>query len=179
MLTELLKNAFRATVENHYSTSSSSAIPPVRITISAPTKVRPSDPAYLSMRLRDQGGGVPPSFLPRIFSYAFTTAGRLASSSSSSTTGGSGWHDEYDEGGGGGPYAAQHMGGAAAIGGSVEGGANLFGEITGKGLQTGLGSIAGLGYGLPMSKLYAQYFGGSLDLLSVDGWGEGLHLSQP
>lgn len=38
----------------------------------------------------------------------------------------------------------------------VNGDASLFGEITGKGLQTGLGTIAGLGYGLPMSRLYAK-----------------------
>jgi 26S proteasome regulatory subunit T1 len=35
---------------------------------------------------------------------------------------------------------------AIASGGGSDGG-NLFGEIVGKGLQTGLGTIAGLGYG--------------------------------
>lgn len=81
--------------------------------------------------------------MPRIFSYAFTTAGRDA-------------HSEDETGGG--PYAAQHVGGSAAIGG-VGGGAgeaDLFGEITGKGVQTGIGTLAGLGYGLPMSRLYAR-----------------------
>lgn len=95
----------------------------------------------MSLRVRDQGGGVSPSNMQRIFSYAFTTAG---SSSSSSNADG-------DDGMDGGPYAAQHVGGAAAIdggsGSSSDGGGNLFGEITGKGLQTGLGTIAGLGYG--------------------------------
>jgi len=51
------------------------------------------------------------------------------------------------------------------------GGVDFFGEITSKGIETGLGTIAGLGFGLPMSRLYAQYFGGSLDLFSLDGWG--------
>ena len=92
--------------------------------------------------------------MPRIFSYAFTTASNTDSD-------------------GGGPYAAQHVGGSAAVGGGAStGDGNLFGEITEKGLQVGLGTIAGLGYGLPMSRLYAQYFGGSLDLFSLDGWGE-------
>ena len=153
ILTEILKNSFRATVEHHYKQhghSSTRPIPPVNITISPPPS--PSSP-FLSLRVRDQGGGVSPSNMARIFSYAFTTAGHST-----------------PEDGGGGPYAAQHVGGSAAVGGTSTDG-NLFGDITGKGLQVGLGTIAGLGYGLPMSRLYARYFGGSLDLFSLDGWG--------
>jgi 26S proteasome regulatory subunit T1 len=133
----MLKNAFRATVENHYKlhgSASSSPLPRVQITISPPS---PSLP-FLSIRIRDQGGGVSPSNMARIFSYAFTTAG----------------HDDDDWNGDGGPYAAQHIGGSAAMGSGDDGG--LFGEITGKGVQVGLGTIAGLGYGLPMSQLYAK-----------------------
>lgn len=80
-----------------------------------------------------------PCDLPRIFSYAFTTAR------------GSGTGFDGDEGMGGGPYAAQYIGGVA---GAVEeaeaesvNASGLFGEITSKGLQTGLGTLAGLGYG--------------------------------
>ena len=77
-----------------------------------------------------------PCDLPRVFSYAFTTAR------------GSGTGFDDDEGMGGGPYAAQYVGGVA---GAVEEGTaesgGLFGEITSKGLQTGLGTLAGLGYG--------------------------------
>ena len=29
-----------------------------------------------------------------------------------------------------------------------------------------------MGLGLPLSNIYARYFGGSLDLVSLDGWGE-------
>lgn len=80
--------------------------------------------------------------MSRIFSYGFTTAGQR--------------NDGSEDESGGGPYAAQHVGGSAAIGSGGTGEGNLFGEITGKGLQTGLGTIAGLGYGLPMSRLYAK-----------------------
>lgn len=144
ILTEILKNSFRATVENHYKLrgdASSTPIPPVLITISPPSDDPGlTGPKFMSIRVRDQGGGVSPANMSRIFSYAFTTAGV-------------GSEDES----GGGPYAAQHVGGSAAIGsGGGSGEANVFGEITGKGLQMGMGTIAGLGYGLPMSRLYAK-----------------------
>ena len=87
------------------------------------------------MRIRDQGGGVSPTNLPFIFSYAFTTSGR------------NGDMGEANDESGGGPYAAQAIGGSAAVGGDGVGDGNLFGEITGKGLQTGMGTLSGLGYG--------------------------------
>ena len=141
MLTEILKNSFRATVEHtRLRGANLLSLPPVVITVSPPKRRESSkaESAFLSVRIRDQGGGVLPSNMTRIFSYAFTTAGRGA---------------EIDFGDAGGPYAAQHVGGGAAVGAEDTG---LFGEIAGKGLQTGLGTIAGLGYGLPMSKLYAK-----------------------
>jgi 26S proteasome regulatory subunit T1 len=139
ILTEILKNSFRATVEQHTRLQRAGplSLPPVVITISPPPERRDTGSAFLSIRIRDQGGGVLPSNMARIFSYAFTTAGR----------------GEIEFGDTGGPYAAQHVGGSAAIG---EGDTGLFSEISGKGLQTGLGTIAGLGYGLPMSRLYAK-----------------------
>jgi len=160
ILTEILKNAFRATVERHrhrrhrqhsggdgsgpIASTNQGALPlsPVLITIVPPPRLPGiNKPATLSLRIRDQGGGVAPANMERIFSYAFTTAGRRSSSS----------HDE-DAGDGGGPYAAQqHVGGGGAAGG-----VDFFSEITSKGLETGLGTIAGLGFGLPMSRLYAQ-----------------------
>lgn len=103
------------------------------------------------MRVRDQGGGVSPAHLAQIFSYSFTTAGRATTSPG----GGVGWDDQET---GGGPYAAQHVGGSAAIGGidSMGGAGGLFAEMTGRGVQVGMGTIAGLGYGLPMSRLYTR-----------------------
>ena len=186
ILTEVLKNSFRATVEwhqRHHSASSTDLIPPVIITIASQPRPNASQPLpplsspefpaaaralnpsprYLFLRVRDQGGGVSPENMSRIFSYSFTTAGRGAESH---------WDDE---GMAGGPYAAQHMSGGAAIdaGGSGE---SLFAEMVGRGVQTGMGTIAGLGYGLPMSRLYTRYFGGSLDFKSLDGWGASFSL---
>ena len=41
------------------------------------------------------------------------------------------------------------------------------------------GAIAGYGVGLPMSRLYAQYFGGDLDVKSVEGLGTDCYLHLP
>ena len=42
------------------------------------------------------------------------------------------------------------------------------------------GALAGLGYGLPISRLYARYFGGDLDIKSMEGYGTDafVHLSR-
>ena len=145
ILTELLKNAFRATVEKHLSIhnpTSSRDLPPVLVTISPPPRIpgiiRPS---YLSIRVRDEGGGVPPSNMSRIFSYAFSTAAKDS------------LHDSEI---GGGPYAAQQVGGGAVLNNTGQKGEPLFGDLTSKGVQTSIGILAGLGYGLPMSRLYAR-----------------------
>jgi 26S proteasome regulatory subunit T1 len=160
ILTEVLKNAFRATVEHHrhhhrrqqHNGGDGSGpplpLPPVLITIVPPPRLPGiNKPATLSLRIRDQGGGVAPANMEHIFSYAFTTAGRRRSSGH-----GRGSSHDGDAGDGGGPYAAQQHGG----GGGAAGGVDIFHEITSKGIETGLGTIAGLGFGLPMSRLYAQ-----------------------
>ena len=173
IITEILKNSFRATVDNHYKRNGSSTdaeLPPVLITVSPGIAQGSTNPSFLSLRIRDQGGGVSRENMRRIFSYAFTTAEATLP----------------DDGGAeGGPYAAQYIGGSAVVDG--KGGSNIFAEITRKGIQTGLGTFYGLGYGLPMSGLYARcdrssrkqqnihitlrYFGGSLQFLTMDGWG--------
>jgi len=155
ILTEILKNSFRATVETHHAAAS---LPPVEIIVS-PAPKREDRPAFISMRIRDQGGGVSPSDIRHIFSYAYSTAGRKTALT-----------DNQDDGG---PYTAQAIGGLASMNPTDVGvgEANVFSEIAGRSLQMGMGTIAGLGYGLPLARLYATYFGGSLELVSLHGHG--------
>jgi len=41
-------------------------------------------------------------------------------------------------------------------------------------LKSSLGRIAGLGFGLPMARLYCRYFGGNLELVNMHGIGGGV-----
>ena len=126
VMTELLKNAFRATAEAHLRYSLPD-LPPVSVTIAK------SDRApVITMRVRDAGGGIPPDIVPRVNSYAFTT---VSQDESSSVT-----QQEDDAAG---PYGIQNAGGGVGVD-----------EISG--LQSHTGHLAGLGFGLPLSKLHCE-----------------------
>ncbi|KAH6718275.1 mitochondrial pyruvate dehydrogenase kinase-like protein [Leptodontidium sp. MPI-SDFR-AT-0119] len=157
IITELLKNAFRATVESGRSHE------PIVITIAAEPEsprggstasnqvrdisralddnppIRPfEDPAPgVTIRIRDRGGGISPDVLPDIWSYSFTT-----------------FSDDDDLPGGGSMDALNALSGAGGEG----------------------SSIAGLGYGLPLGRAYAEYFGGGIAVQSLYGWGCDVYL---
>ncbi|XP_051733004.1 pyruvate dehydrogenase kinase, isozyme 3b [Ctenopharyngodon idella] len=109
MLFELFKNSMRATVELYENNSE--RLPPVKAMVTLGKE-------DLSIKISDNGGGVPLRKIDRLFNYMYSTAPtpRLDSSQ-------------------------------AAV------------------------PLAGFGYGLPISRLYARYFQGDLNLYSVEGFG--------
>lgn len=155
ILTELLKNAFRATVENGKERE------PVEITIAASPTVgreaqvdattstrdiphasmlsipKPSTPG-VTIRIRDRGGGIAPEHLPNIWAYSFTT-----------------FSDNE--------IPAQNNGNIDAL--------NAISGASGDS-----SSLAGLGYGLPLGRAYAEYFGGGIAVQSLWGWGTDVYL---
>lgn len=108
MLFELFKNSLRAVVE-HYGTSTDE-FPPLDVLLVMGHE-------DLTIKLSDQGGGIPRSQMDLLFNYMYSTAPQPAAS----------------------------------------------------GLDTP--PLAGYGYGLPLSRLYARYFHGDLMLTSCEGYG--------
>ncbi|CAK4079560.1 unnamed protein product [Aphanomyces euteiches] len=123
MLFEVLKNSMRAVVEFH---GVDNTMPPIKLIVADG-----DDNEDVSLKISDEGGGIPRSALPRIWSYMYTTANEQA-------------------------FAA------------LEGDTPMdFG---------GESPLAGLGYGLPISRLFARYFGGDLQIISMEGYGTDAYL---
>jgi len=124
---ELLKNSMRAVVEKFGEDEvdelgdEADVDPEAGSRISVVISKGSED---LIIKVSDQGGGIPRSGLPYIWSYLYTTAQT--------------------------PHISDDMGPYRSDGGPP---------------------LAGLGYGLPMSRLYARYFSGDLQVVSTDGYG--------
>lgn len=128
ILTELLKNSYRATVEHHKKMGRTTELPPIQITISQGQE-------DISIRIRDQGNGISDDDLHKVFEYSYTTVSKAAEDADSDPS-------------------------------------NIFRNITEMAMQSGVGGpLAGLGFGLPLARMYARYFGGSLTLVSMWGYG--------
>ncbi|KAM0257501.1 hypothetical protein ACHAQJ_004315 [Trichoderma viride] len=157
IVTELLKNAFRASIESKTNEPIVVTIapePPLKQQVGHLPDIKPSSEDLgrfksdaikplddnapgVTIRIRDRGGGIPPDVLPNIWSYSFTT-----------------FSDDQDI-----PGSSGNDGlGAIAT------------------ASTGGSSIAGLGYGLPLSRAYAEYFGGGIAVQSLYGWGTDVYL---
>ncbi|KAL8822156.1 MAG: hypothetical protein Q9191_007101 [Dirinaria sp. TL-2023a] len=152
ILTELLKNAFRATVERGQERD------PIEVTIAASPasgdvsvdaiedQVSPADSSLelghvpcVTIRIRDCGGGISPEIYPNIWAYSFTTFGE----------------DEALD--------------------VSNGNIDALNAISGSGGD--MSSLAGLGYGLPLGRAYAEHFGGGIAVQSLWGWGTDVYLN--
>ena len=158
IITELLKNAFRATVEHGQERE------PIEVTIAASPSTTGSPPVTaesikppqspesagspltsdesipcVTIRIRDRGGGISPDILPNIWAYSFTTFGE----------------DEAMD--------------------VSNGNLDALNTISGAGGDSS--SLAGLGYGLPLGRAYAEHFGGGITIQSMWGWGTDVYLN--
>ncbi|KAJ2721928.1 [Pyruvate dehydrogenase (acetyl-transferring)] kinase isozyme 2 [Coemansia sp. Benny D115] len=164
MLFQLLKNALRATVERHGA--SAGKMPVIKLIMS-------SGDEDVTFKISDEGGGIPLSQMDAIWSYLKTTK-------------------EADI-----PSESERKAAAAAASARQEGAGAADIPDAGNATKTNvvknsaLSSITfmkrasdmplfGVGDGLPMTRQIARYFGGDLDLVSMEGVGTDayLHLSR-
>lgn len=111
ILFELIKNSMRAVVESRKGVYSADDIPELEVMLA-------KGEHDVSIRISDQGGGIPRHVTDNLFHYLYSTAPRPSMQ-----------------------------------------------------LQPEKAPLAGYGYGLPLSRLYARYFHGELILNSYDGHG--------
>lgn len=127
MLQELLKNSCRASVERYMeqggNKSAMAKIPPVKVVIV-------KGAAEVTIKVSDEGGGIPRSTMARIFKFTHSTS-----------------RQEYE--------------------GDTE-----FGTV-----EAGIQHMRG--FGLPLARIYARYFGGELTLKSMEGHGVDAYLYLP
>jgi hypothetical protein len=151
IVTELLKNSFRATAEEGNERE------PIVVTI-APSPELPNDKALrnadqgesrssgavtgmdqavpgVTIRIRDRGGGISPEHYDNLWSYGFTT------------------------------FTEHEVSGVVS---------SVSDPLAGAGAG---GSLAGLGYGLPLGRAYAEYFGGDLKVQTMWAWGTDVYLT--
>jgi len=126
IITEVMKNASRATVEEHVKRSG--RLPAIKVIIV-------DGSTDVTIRISDEGGGIRRKDMDKVWSYLHSTSPTPPLSS--------------------GHEAAQGSG-------------------------SNVPALAGYGVGLPLSRLYARYFGGDLAIKSLEGYGTDVfvHLSR-
>ncbi|ODV90251.1 hypothetical protein CANCADRAFT_104124 [Tortispora caseinolytica NRRL Y-17796] len=119
MLFEILKNSLRAVVEKEGIPADEYS--PVKLIVAAGKE-------DITIKISDEGGGIPRSAIPYVWTYMYTT---------------------------------------------VESTPDLDPDFNKSDFKA---PMAGFGYGLPISRLYARYFGGDLRLISMEGYGTDAYL---
>ncbi|TGO53498.1 hypothetical protein BCON_0122g00150 [Botryotinia convoluta] len=119
MLFETLKNSLRAVVETHGQDKQD--FPVTKVVVAEGKE-------DITIKISDEGGGIPRSSIPLVWTYMYTTVDSTPS-----------LDPDFDKS----DFKAP---------------------------------MAGFGYGLPISRLYARYFGGDLKLISMEGYGTDVYL---
>ncbi|KGM91678.1 hypothetical protein PABG_12086 [Paracoccidioides brasiliensis Pb03] len=119
MLFETLKNSLRAVVETHGAEKE--AFPVTKVIVAEGKE-------DITIKISDEGGGIPRSSIPLVWTYMYTTVDQTPS---------------------------------------------LDPDFNKSDFKA---PMAGFGYGLPISRLYARYFGGDLKLISMEGYGTDVYL---
>ncbi|KAI9825067.1 MAG: hypothetical protein M1832_001386 [Thelocarpon impressellum] len=175
IITELLKNAFRATVESGMERE------PVVITIAA----APEEPTSAGSERLTSGSGLPAG------DGSITGSSVDPTSTSVDMASGQGRSNFIpgvtirirDRGGGISPehlpsiwsYSFTTFSDNELPGSDGNGTIDALNAISASGGERS--SIAGLGYGLPLGRAYAEYFGGGISVQSMWGWGTDVYLS--
>ncbi|KAJ3136961.1 hypothetical protein HK100_001240 [Physocladia obscura] len=145
MLFELFKNSLRATVQRHHNKAAINQISSAMLSSNALNEKNPFPPIAVvvaegeedvTIKISDEGGGIPRSGLPLIWSYLYTTANMESFVKD-------GEERRRTMAG----YANQPI---------------FYGH--------------GFGYGIPSARLYARYFGGNLEVVSLEGHGTDVYI---
>ncbi|KIK48877.1 hypothetical protein CY34DRAFT_71089 [Suillus luteus UH-Slu-Lm8-n1] len=156
---ELLKNAITATGLNHRSSSS---IPPIRATIVAGEN-------DVGVRISDQGGGLSSARIKSpsdLFSFSHIRNAtrmddtRLGALRSASSRGVKATVAEQIR-----PLRTEQS--------------NVNSNNKDPEREAGIAPHPRIGLGLPMSNIFTTYFGGTLELVSLDGWGTDVYVRLP
>ncbi|KAI4736543.1 alpha-ketoacid dehydrogenase kinase [Aureobasidium sp. EXF-12298] len=119
MLFETLKNSLRAVVETHGQDKED--FPVTKVVVAEGKE-------DITIKISDEGGGIPRSAIPLVWTYMYTTVDQTPT---------------------------------------------LDPDFNKSDFKA---PMAGFGYGLPISRLYARYFGGDLKLISMEGYGTDVYL---
>ncbi|KAL2852011.1 hypothetical protein BJY01DRAFT_260337 [Aspergillus pseudoustus] len=176
ILTELLKNAFRAVIE------SGNERDPIEVTIAAAPDVPSSYSHEPLVRPSEAQGAQSDSDIGFFVDTVVGTADANESIKFSTPSSQSITIRIRDRGGGISPEVLPHIWSYSFttfsdlnVGDGGGGGIDALSTISSNSGQ--LSSIAGLGYGLPLSRAYAEYFGGSIAVQSLWGWGTDVYLT--
>ncbi|KAL6763758.1 mitochondrial pyruvate dehydrogenase kinase [Haematococcus lacustris] len=120
MVFELVKNSLRAVQDKFEHADVDSDPPPIRLVVAEGGE-------DVTIKVSDEGGGIPRSGMCNIWTYLYSTAKQ--------------------------PVEMENV-------------QDNDGPVV----------LAGYGYGLPISRLYARYFGGDLQIISMEGYGTDAYL---